>query len=554
MKRLIAGRAGDVLVAVAAAMLMSSCVLEDKWRPTVEPPQLKGPLNEVLRAGESAADVPSLPAEGPIELTVEQAVLAAIGNNRALRVERLNPPIQRTFVQQELAAFDPVATVDAGVSRDRVEGAGSGEFRRTVTNVEGGLAQRLPTGTTVGLDASTGRDWISGGDDQHASRVGFSVTQALLEGRPVAVNLANVRQARVDELFSVYEFRGFAEALVAEVETTYWRLVLAERGVAIVVESLRLAEQQLEDTQQRIRVGQLAETELAAAKAEVALRREALINARSLVSSLRVRLLRLVYPDALPAWQRQVVMKTDPVVPPVPLEELADHVAVALKLRPELDQARLLIERGELEVVQTRNGLLPQLDLFVRLGRTGYAESFGRSVGDIDSDGYDVLVGLSFAQPIANRADRARHARSRLTVAQRQQSLENLRDLVRQDVELAYIEVARARQQVDATAATRSAQEEKVRAEMAKFRVGRSTALLVAAAQRDLLESQVGEVQAVANYLNARVDLYLAEGSLLSRRGLATGCEPGPEAAQDQPPGELITVPSESGNGQACPR
>jgi len=50
---------------------------------------------------------------------------------------------------------------------------------------------------------------------------------------------------------------------------------------------------------------------------------------------------------------------------------------------------------------------------------------------------------------------------------------------------------------------------------------------LVAQAQRDLLESQISETQAIANQLKALVELYRLEGSLLERRGImAPGREP----------------------------
>jgi hypothetical protein len=57
--------------------------------------------------------------------------------------------------------------------------------------------------------------------------------------------------------------------------------------------------------------------------------------------------------------------------------------------------------------------------------------------------------------------------------------------------------------------------------------VGRSTSFLVAQAQRDLVSSQIYEVEAVINYLKALVDLHRLEGSLLTRRGIsAPGQEP----------------------------
>jgi outer membrane protein len=108
-----------------------------------------------------------------------------------------------------------------------------------------------------------------------------------------------------------------------------------------------------------------------------------------------------------------------------------------------------------------------------------------------------------------------------LSQRQSAESLENIRDLIREDIKIAYIETLRTRQQVDATAATRKFQEEKLRAETAKFRVGISTALHVAQAQRDLVTSQVAEVEAVTGFLIAMIELYRFEGSLLARRGIS---------------------------------
>ncbi len=53
--------------------------------------------------------------------------------------------------------------------------------------------------------------------------------------------------------------------LVAEVETTYWDYALAQRQIEIYTDSLKLAEQQMKETEERILIGKLAETELAAA-------------------------------------------------------------------------------------------------------------------------------------------------------------------------------------------------------------------------------------------------------------------------------------------------
>jgi len=520
-------RAGLRLACGAAAILslsMSSC-RRTETEPTWESSTSAVPGAALPLGGGSPSSEASAPAElGAI--TIEEAVLTALENNRALTVERLNPPIQRTFEQQERAAFDPLLSVEVSGSREEGDGGTGSEGRERSRSGEAVVSEFLPTGTAVELGAETDGTDGDATAEEYTTRAGLTVTQALLEGRGVAVNLADVRQARLDTRLSEYEFRGFAEALVAEVETTYWDYVLARRQVEILDESLTLARQQFEETQKRIRVGDLAETELAAAEAEIALRREALINARSRVDALRARLVRLVRPDALRAAGREVTPVSEPAVSPAELDPLQEHVELALRMRPDMNQARLLVRRGDLELVKTRNGLLPRMDLFISLGKSGYADSFGRSVEDIGG-GYATTIGLTFEYAVADRAARARHRRAALTRQQLEESMRNVEDLVREDVELAYIEVKRAWEQVGATATTRRFQQEKLRAEMAKFRVGRSTALLVAQAQRDLVESQVAEVEAGTNYLKARTELFLKEGSLLERRGLsAPGREP----------------------------
>jgi outer membrane protein len=189
---------------------------------------------------------------------------------------------------------------------------------------------------------------------------------------------------------------------------------------------------------------------------------------------------------------------------------------------------------------------LPVLDLFITLGKSGFADSFTGAIAAIDEPGYDFTAGLRAEYPIGNRAARALDLRARTSRDQARIGLDNLAQLVSQDVRATHLEVDRARRQIDASAITRAAQEEVVRAELAKFEAGTSTAFFVAQAQRDLLEARIVETRAVVAYRLAVIDLYRLEGSLLERRGitgpgarplhLAPGPPPGqPRAASTSP-------------------
>ena len=477
----------------------------------------------------SAAETPS----GPLRLTIREAVLLCLENNSSLEVERLNPAIRQTYEQQEEAVFDTVldAEVSAGrIKAERLARSGSRTETYTTDTMEGSLSleRYFPTGTSVILKAGGEMTDASLYDERfYTSRLGMTVSQALLKGRGTEANLARLRQARLDTRLSAYELRGVTEFLVAETERTYWDYALVRRQIEIVEESLKVARQQLDETRTLIEVGRLAKAELAAVQAEVAAQEQALIEARADRESMRLHLLRLLNPGGPVQWQREIELVHQPTLPAIKLEAAGRHVAVSLRMRPVLNQARLTLQRGDLELVKTRNGLLPMLDLFVTLGKSGYADSFGGTWSNFGEERYDALAGIRMRFPVSNRGAEAAHQRALISRRQAEKALENLSQLVEVDVRTAYIHVDRTRQQIDASSVTRRFDEQKLCTETEKLRVGKSTSFMVAQAQRDLLASRIAEVRALTNYLKALIDLYRLDGSLLERRGIAApGREP----------------------------
>lgn len=457
---------------------------------------------------------------GALPLTVPDAILQALQHNRALAVQKLNPDIRRTFEQQARAQFDPSLTVEGTLQRSR-SSSGSGSVFAQDKQARATLHELLPFGTQIQLGGGAGLAESSpGSEDQYSTNLSITVTQPLLQGAGLGVNLASLRQAGIDTRYSEYELRGLVQTLVADTEGAYWDLYLARRQVAITHDSLDLATRQLEDTRERIRLGKLAGSELAAAEAEAALRREDVINAESSAAVRRLALVRLLSPPGARLWYTDFRLLDAPGTPVLPPGDLDTYLSAARLMRPELNQARLQIQRNELELVKTRNGLLPRLDLFVSYGKTGYAASFGDARRDLNGQNYDLSAGVTIEIPLGNRAARAQNTRATFSREQAGLALENLTQLAEMDVQTAYLEVQRTSEQVGATAATRRLQEEKLRNETEKFRVGKSTTLLVGQAQRDLLVSQISEAVVAVNYLKACTELRRQDGSLLEFRGI----------------------------------
>jgi len=522
-----------ILLAAAVPLLLSGCAQPDRWsvfeqglerqlhKEEVRPVEIpKGPEPSLLKEEAFA-----LPREGPLELSVEQAIMLSLRNNRDLQVRQIGPVVAGTFEQIERGEFDPELFFDVEYFDERASETSRSTGTQfgvegSDTNAVAGVRQTLPTGTTVEATVGQDRSVSNRTPDQNRARLGLSITQSLLQGFGPAVNLASVRQAELDAVASVYELRGFTEALLAETETAYWNYVLAKKEIEIFERSLEVARRQLKEVELRIEVGILPEVEAAAARAEVARREQALINARSLLEERRLRLLRLINPGPEGRLDYQVIATTEPAIEPLPITDLPDRLELAQHMRPDLNEALLRVEQNRLETIVTRNGLLPKLDLFVALGQTGFADSFSGSFRALDENTYDFTVGVRLSRYIGNRASGARDLAARASRRQSEEAVANMKQIVRLDVMLAINEVERTRQQIFASRTTRILEEETVKAEEERFDVGASTALLVVQAQRDLLVSRIAEVRSVINYRIALIGLYRAEGSLLERRGV----------------------------------
>lgn len=453
-----------------------------------------------------------------MDLSIEQAVMKALENNRDLRIQTLEPVKAGTFEHIEKTAFDPELYAKYAYTR---EDLAEDNLKLTTDKTHEavlGLKKTFSAGTRVEAELSHEKATDSDNADIQSTRLGLTLTQSLLKGFGPSVNLAKVRKASLETKISVYELKGFTEVLVADTENTYWNYVLAKRKIAIFEQSLALAKQQRDEIEQQIAIGLLPRTEAAATRSEVALREQDLIDAQSVAEAYRLNLLHLIDSDHLDLSINPV---SHPDIDTQPVNDEGDRITLAQTSRSDLSEARLRRDQNRLDTMITRNGLLPKLDLFITIGRTGYGDRFRDTLKDNEPNfADDISIGLSLTHTLGNRSAKALNQSATASREQAELAIDNLISQVRLDVKLAVNEVERLRKQIKATHATRLFQEQTYTSEKDRFDVGSSTAFQVARAQRDLLAAQIAEVETVVSFRMALIDLYLAQGSLLDLRGV----------------------------------
>lgn len=454
-------------------------------------------------------------------LSVKNSIFTALQNNISLKSRKLVPRKSRLNVIKETGKFDRVFSANQSFSLS--------DYASDSNSITGdiGTARLFENGAQLEVDYSLNRSWSSSNNESFTNKLGVSYVKPLRRGRGTDVNMASIWQARITTEKQDYELRGYIENLVSDVTQAYWDCVLASRKITIFEESLKLAEDQLKETTEKIEVGQIPPAEIAAAEAEIALRRESLINARSNLAAAKLRMIWMINPEIPLGSARDLKFIEQPSESEIPLEKIEISIVNALKYRPEINATIAGIKSSELTLVQTRNGLLPKLDFFISLGKSGYADSFSKSFSDFGNSNFDASLGFRFEEYRHNRVREMTHQMAELDLKTARLALDNLKKLTELDIYLAKIEISRALEQIKATKATSKSQNEKLRKETEKYQVGRSTSFLVAQAQRDFLSSQISEFEAIIDYNKSLTKYFLVEGSLLFRSGIkAPGARP----------------------------
>lgn len=448
-------------------------------------------------------------SDSVLKISLEDALNRAASNNPLIRIERIDVDFAEATVRENRYSFEPTLNFSYEQKHMPNNRDSSELYHRGSLSIE----EYLPSGTNLKISgAATPRN------RRYEQAFELSVTQSLLQGGGFGVNLAPVRKASIDLELRQEELAAYAQKLLAETESAYWDAYLAEQEILIYQQSMELAKRLLHESNERLRVGKIAPIDLITVKAEVATREKDLINSQTSLKQKKYRLAYLIN-DSLASWEK-TVMFTDKPPEPKFQDSLNFHQQVSKKYRPDLRQAHLLAKRGELEIVQTKNGLLPKLDLFLRLGGTAYTESFGGLLSEKPDDQKSIGVGLNFSIPATNGVARQRYRKSQLSKKQLQLSLENIEKLVELDVRSAWTEVERSLLMIEKAGTTRLLQQEKLTAEQARLAAGKTTEYVVLQVQRDLTVAQLDEVRTAVAYVKALTDLYLKDGTLLERRGV----------------------------------
>jgi outer membrane protein TolC len=272
---------------------------------------------------QAATTATPVTGQGPtLPLSMNEAVAMSLESNLNLKAERLNVDVAAHSVAIARSAFLPI--VDGGLSRRSSRSVpsdftqGSEDITSTNLGVNGGVSQLLPWyGSSYNADWSGGRNTQQGGISPFNPRLGSTLqlqfAQPLLRGFRLDSARVGLQSAERRRAISDIQLEQRIVSTEASVRLAYLNLVASIEGRKVAEENLNIAQQSLNQSRERVKVGVSPEIEIIQAEAQVASNRERLILADAQIATAEDFLRGLVLDPARPDYWQVRIVPTDKI-------------------------------------------------------------------------------------------------------------------------------------------------------------------------------------------------------------------------------------------------
>ncbi len=480
--------------------------------------------------------------QAPRVVPLATLVTEALQQNYALRAARAETLAIESDVRAARSAFDPLLSLDPSYARGQQRALASDGLlsgRQTLRVGTGSLSGALPSSTAYSVSLDTRRTTqtnpallLPGQSPESVdSTLSLTLTQPLLQGAGPAIARAPVRIAEAGAAAARARLGRTREQIVAEVETAYWSLGLAEALEKLARDSHGRAVELAKRNEKMLELKLITEVDAITARRGVQSRLAALLDAERNRADAAERLLFLVYGDATPQLTGEPPIATAPPPEQIPaLGSLPALEAEALQGRSDLRAAELDLEGGRLATRLTHNALLPDLRLSGSyttqvLGSDAFRLSDPSRVGDSAYDGWTLELSVLF--PVANRAARAANARARYELESRRLGLASVQASVKSEVRSALRAVQVASERLRQAKIESEYAEQQYQASYKQLQLGLIDSFRFLQVEEEITSSDLSLQQARYSLALAGVSYRLALGTIADRYSAAAA--PGPQ-------------------------
>jgi outer membrane protein len=523
-----------------------------------------------------SAQPATLPQDTPAQLagvevdkivrwTLKDAILAALEKNPDIEIARHNVRLSQFDVLAAQGVYDAItySTLNYNSQKtpnvSRFSGSSQNFLQNDALGYNIGYSKQVErTGGNYQINFNNSRVTSNTASlaTSYNPALTATLTQPLMKNFNVDANRHLIQIAKKKLDLSDAQFRQQVIQIITNVQEAYWNLAFAIRSEEIQRDALKLAEKQLENNQEQLKVGTLARLDVINAAAQVENVRQQVFQAMQTVALAADALKTLtVEGPADDLWSANIVpvesFELKPLMLPLP-----DALKLALANRPEVRQFALQKEMNEIDVNFFRNQTKPQVDLTASYGLVGvggavasfpdqngvlqpanvapaFIGGYGAALGNLFNNSFPTWrVGLNISLPLRNRTAQANLGSALENGRQVDTQLRKQLQTIESDVRAAYHAVEAAKLRYGAARAAREYAEQQLTGEQEKFSAGLSTTFLVLTRQNDLSQARGAEIQALTDYNKAIAALQSAISTTLTENSIEI------QSGKDEPIGK----------------
>jgi outer membrane protein TolC len=437
----------------------------------------------------------------PVAVTLSEAVALALRDNRTIRSAYLDRVAQKFDLVVAQSAFQPRLVITGGMLENHASGHSALDAEITPT-----VNWKAPTGATVRF-AWDRQNRIDGANGGHSDTGSVVVSQPLLRGGGLAVNMAPIRIAELQERINRLNLQATVIDTVTSVVLAYRGLLQAQEQLQLSQASLGRTRSLLDTNRALIAAGRMAAADIVQTEASVANQEVALSVAQQQKQSAQLQLLQLLAVDP-----RTDIVAADAVRVDHVGINVEQAVALGLDARRDVIAQHEAVEQSRQALLVARNGRLWDVSL------TG---SFDRTRGEgalavTDQARTSSSVGLQFNIPIGGPELKQQEVQATTNLRTAQVRYEDLTQVAETQIRDAVQDAEANWSQVEAARRAQDLARQALDNEREKLKAGHSSNFEVLSFTDDLRAADTQALAAAIAYLNALTSLDQLAGSTLT--------------------------------------
>lgn len=416
----------------------------------------------------------AVPTRAESGWTLQQCIDYALQNNIELKQKKLSSASSEVDLKTSKAALWPTLSFS--------------------TNQSG--TWRPYAGSTVSL--TNGTMTTSGSTTTYNGSYGLNANWTVWNG---GKNLKNVKRDKMTKQMADLETEETANSIQQQIAQLYIQILYQKEAIKVSRETVKTSEMQRDRAAEMVKVGSLAQVDLAQLEAQVTQDQYTLVSAETQLADYLLQLKQLLeihddtpFDVATPATSDAGALASIP--------SKSSVYQASLTNRPEILRGKLNIEASKMDIDIARTGYYPTVSLTAGMGSNNSSGQHGMNFGNQLKNNWSNTIGFTISMPIFDgRQTKSAIQKAKLAAETSTLSLQSAQKELYSQIESYYLGATNSQQQYRYAKTNVESMQKSYDLVSEQFRLGLKNIVELTTGKDNLLQAEQQRLQTKYNTL-----------------------------------------------------